>query len=84
MMQAAHSRHRNNSCASILEFGLPPAGSLIRRAEVSPVVVVVTDILGHEAFEMALVEYDHMVKQVSAAIAGEALSDAVLRGALKN
>jgi len=45
-----------------------------------PVVMVVADVLGHEALEMPLIEHDDMIEQVSAAVADEALGDAVLPG----
>ena len=43
-----------------------------------PVIVVVTHVLGHQASEMPLVEYDHMIEQVSPAITDEAFCDSVL------
>ena len=44
----------------------------------SAVVVVVTDVLVHEPLQMALVEHDHMIEQIAAAVADEALGNAVL------
>ena len=40
--------------------------------------MVVADVLGHEAFEMPLVENNDMIEQVSSAVADEAFRDAVL------
>jgi hypothetical protein len=48
-----------------------------------PVFVVIADVLAHEAFEMALVQDDHLVKRITAAAAKEALGDAVLPWAFK-
>jgi hypothetical protein len=45
---------------------------------VSAIFVVVLDKIGHEPYQMALVEDDHMVKQIAAAVADEAFRDAVL------
>ena len=42
------------------------------------VLVVVTDLLAHQAFQMAFVENDDMVEQVAAAVAGPSLRDTVL------
>jgi N-acyl-D-aspartate/D-glutamate deacylase len=42
------------------------------------VVVVVADVLGHQALKMAFVEDDDVIEQVSAAVADEAFGNAVL------
>jgi len=46
----------------------------------SPVFVVVTDVLGDEAFQMTMIENDHMIELVSAAVANPALGNAILPG----
>jgi hypothetical protein len=43
-----------------------------------PVVMVVPDVLVHQALQMAFIENDHMVKEIAAAVADPALRDAVL------
>ena len=43
-----------------------------------PVVVIVTNVLGHETLEMPFVEYDDVIKQVPAATANKAFRDSVL------
>src|ERR1017187_6280730 len=43
-----------------------------------PVLMVVTDVLTHQSFQMPFVENDDMVEQVPAAVADPALRDAVL------
>ena len=45
--------------------------------------MIVADVLGHQPFEMPLVEHDHMIEQVSPAIADEAFCDSVLPGTAK-
>src|ERR1035437_7072507 len=45
-----------------------------------PVVVVITDVLTHQAFQMGLVEHDHMIEQISSTVANPAFGDAVLPG----
>jgi hypothetical protein len=42
------------------------------------VLVVVADVLIHEAFQMQFIENDHMVEQIAAAVADPALSHAIL------
>jgi len=42
------------------------------------VVVVVADVLGHQALKMAFVEDDDMIEQVASAVADEAFGNAVL------
>jgi hypothetical protein len=42
------------------------------------VVVVVTNVLVHQAFQMTLIEDNNMIELISAAIANPALGDAIL------
>ena len=42
------------------------------------VLVVVTDLLAHQAFQMAFVENDDMVEQVVAAVTDPSLRDTIL------
>lgn len=62
MMQATEPRHRNDSaiwaCTSCDGTSL---WSLLVQREVRPVVMVVVDVLGHEALEMPLVQNDDMI-----------------------
>jgi hypothetical protein len=44
----------------------------------SSVVVVVSDVIGHEPFQMPNIQSDHMAEQIAMAVADEALGDAVL------
>ena len=79
MMQTTKARHRDNvlrvrrlyCCRSVV-------GSLLRQPEMRAVVVVVVDVLVHEALKMALVENDNMIEQIAAAVTDEAFGYAVL------
>jgi len=55
---------------------------LLRQTEMRPVIVVVADVLGHEALEVAFVEYDYMIEQI-AATADESLCYSILPRALE-
>ena len=52
--------------------------SLLRQSKMRPVVMIVMDVLGHQPFEMPLVQHDHMIEQVSAATTYEAFCHSVL------
>ena len=79
MMQAAETRHGNDfRTHGTFHRCIATRRSLLPQPEMRPVVVVVADVLGHEPFQMAFIEHDHMVEQIAAAVADEALSDAVL------
>ena len=65
MMQAAKSRHGNDPATCILIFFYVAVGrSSLRRRQMRPVLMVVANILVHEAFQMTLIEYDHVVEQI--------------------
>ena len=42
------------------------------------VLVIITDILAHQPFEVPFIPYDHMIQQVSPAVANPAFGDSVL------
>jgi len=79
MMQAAKPWHGYDlgSRAEIL-LGQATRWRLLRQPEMHPVFVVIADVLIHEAFQTVFVDDDHTVKQVAAAVANPALSNAVL------
>ena len=56
---------------------------LLRQSEMSPVVVVITDVLGHEPFQVTVVQHDNVIEQVTSAGANETFCDAVLPRALE-
>src|ERR1017187_5123385 len=79
MVQTAESRHRNHPATWARNSnGLAPCRGLLLQPEVRPVLVVVTDVLAHQTLQMPFVYYDDMIQQVPAAVADEALGDAVL------
>ena len=51
---------------------------MLGQPEMGPVAVVVADIFVHEPFQVPLVHDNHVIKQVTAAGADEALRDPVL------
>jgi len=51
---------------------------ILRKSEVRPIFMVVANILGHQPFEVPLVQDDHVVQQVSSATPDPALRDTVL------
>ena len=84
MMQAPEPGHRYDpeTCIGICR-GDSTLGRLLLQCEVCPVVVVITDVLTHQAFQMGLVEHDHMIEQISSTVANPAFGDAVLPGTLE-
>lgn len=56
---------------------------LFGQAEMHTVVVLITRLLLHAPFQVAFVEDDHMVEQIAAAVADEALGHTVLPGTLE-
>ena len=49
----------------------------------SPVFVVIANVVGHKALEMTLVDHDHMIEQIAAAGTDEAFRHTVTLGALE-
>jgi hypothetical protein len=79
MMQTTKARHRDNARRKHRLFcRRSTAWSLLRQPEMCPVVVVVADVLTHEAFQMCFIEYNHMVQKITATGANETLGHAVL------
>ena len=74
MVQAAEPWHRLNLAAYIgILLCLSTAGRSFRQREMRPVVVVVTDVLIHQTFQMPFIHDDYVVEQISAAVADPAL-----------
>ena len=80
MMQTAEPWHGNDpaACIGISSAASRPAWGLLRQAKMRSVLVVVTDVLIHQAFQMPFIENDHMVEQIAAAVADPTLGNAVL------
>jgi hypothetical protein len=51
---------------------------LLAQPEMGPILVVITDVLGHEAFQVAFAQDNHMIEQVSPAIADLAFGNSIL------
>ncbi|MGA2652723.1 MAG: hypothetical protein ABSF28_19475 [Terracidiphilus sp.] len=84
MMQAAWSRHgKDLAVTSGIRFSITLARRLLRQSEVSAVVVVVEDVLGHQALHVAFIQHDYMIEQITVAIADKALCHADLLRPLK-
>src|SRR6516164_1108645 len=68
MMQPANTRQGDDtaSCAGTL-LDQPLARRLFRQTKMRPVLVIIADVVNHEAFQMAFVEHDHMIKQFATA-----------------
>jgi hypothetical protein len=71
MVQTAKSWHGDYPaiCLCIISCD-PTCRSLLLQSKMSPVFVIITDVLSHEALEMLLVEHDHMIQQVSSEVPG--------------
>jgi hypothetical protein len=79
MVEASESWNTDNVSASAVTLGLfASKGSLLVQTEMSPVIVVVTNVLIHQPFQMPLIENDDMIEQITTAIAYEALGHAIL------
>jgi len=79
MMQTAESWHRANvALGSGFVYGITTGRRSLSQCKMSSVVMVITDVLVHQAFQMPLVQDDHMVEQIAAAVSNPALGNAVL------
>src|ERR1700749_4947272 len=79
MMQTAKPWHRYDLaiCAAVLLW-LASFRRSFRQPEMRSILVVVTDVFVHQAFQVAFIDNDHVVEQVPAAAADPTLSDSVL------
>ena len=79
MMQAAEPGHHDDFAPGLRATHRYATGRrFLRQREMRPVLVVVADVLVHQAFQMAFIQNDHMVEQIAAAVANPALGNAVL------
>jgi len=79
MMQSAEPWHRNDSAAHFrVTQCFAASRRSLRQRKMSSVLVVIADVLIHEAFQMPFVENDHMVEQIAATVADPTLRNAVL------
>lgn len=69
MMEAAEPWHGDNFAAGACILRCHTASwSLLVEPKMRSVVIVVIDVLTHQALQMAFIENDHMVEQVAAAV----------------
>ena len=84
MVQAAEpwKRYNRATCNRIL-LRIATLGCSLRQRKMRSVVVVVTEVLDHQSFQMPFIDNDQMVEQVLATGADPALCDTVLPRALE-
>jgi len=79
MVKAAQSGKRANAVSTgITDRYWPTPWRIFRESQMGPILVVVTDILRNQPFQMPLVQDDDMIQQVSATASHPALGNAVL------
>ena len=79
MMQAAESRRRYDSTTCIGDLlCFTTRRRSLRERQMRPVLMVVTDVFAHQAFQMPFVENDDMVEQLPTAVPDPSLCDAIL------
>ncbi len=79
MMQATEPRHGNDPrIRGHVRYSFSLRWRLLTQPEMGSVLVVIADVLIHQPLPMASVQYDHMIEQIAAAVADEALGHTVL------
>ena len=78
MMQTAEPRHGDDFAGPLAFCCLTTTRSLLAQAQMRPVVVVITDELIHEPFQMPFIHNDHVVEQIPAAGANPTFCDTIL------
>src|SRR5215469_12301235 len=79
MVQAAQSgKEANAVCTCTKDRCRPTRWRIFRESQMRPILVVVTNILSNQPFQMSLVQNDDRIQQVSAAAANPSLGNAVL------
>jgi len=78
VMESAEPRARHNSATGGACRDRPPERSVLVQSKVRSIFVVIADVLGQEAFQMALVERDHVIKQITATASNPTFCNAVL------
>src|SRR5260370_24609970 len=78
-MQSAKSWHGYGPtpCIGIVRSVTTRRSSLLQR-EMRSIFMVVPDVFVHQPFQMLLIHHDHMVDQITTAVANQALGSAVL------
>src|ERR1700746_1156631 len=84
MMQAPESRKGPNlAFAPWASANRPTRRRVLREAEMRSVPMVVAHIFGHQPFQMALIQDDYVIQQVSSATSYPAFRNPVLPWAAK-
>jgi hypothetical protein len=79
MMQAAKPWDRHNRVIrTCIHLHLSTSGRSLRQREMRSILMVVADVLFHEAFQVPLIENNHMIEQISSTAADPAFRDAIL------
>ena len=79
MMQPAKTRQGDDAAtrASAL-LRRPVPRRFFSQAKMRPVLVIIADVVIHEACQMVCVEHDHMIKQFATTAANEPFRNAIL------
>jgi hypothetical protein len=79
MMQATKSRHGHDATSYVGVLPCFATGrSFLRQRKMRSVIVVVTDVVSDQAFQMSFTYNDHMVQQIPAAVADPTLGNTIL------
>ena len=79
MVQPAEARKGPNLASNFgSQRDRPTCWRVLREPQMRPVLMVVVHVFGHQSLQMPLVQYDHVVQQVSSATSYPTFSDSVL------
>lgn len=79
MMETAEPGHRYNPAAHTgVGHCFTTRRSFLCQREMRPVLVVVTDVLVHQASEMPFIQNNHVVEQIATAVANPSFGDTIL------
>ena len=84
-MESTESRQRDDLVREWRHRrGNSTAGRVLPQSEMSPVFVVIADIVSQQPSQVSLVQNDHMIEQVPTHTSNPALGDAILPGTAKS
>ena len=79
MMQAAEPWHRDDlATCTMIRFCFTSGRRSLGQRKMRSILMIVPDVLVHQAFQMPLIENDYVVKQIAAAVADPSLGNTVL------
>ena len=85
MMESTESRQRDDLVREWRHRrGNSTAGRILPQSEMSPVFVVIADIVSQQPSQVSLAQNDHMIEQVPTHTSNPALGDAILPGTAKS